>query len=105
MSPVAPVRRARCHITVWWFDVDFEARCVRPEGHAGPHRDGVAWWDDHGLRVPHVTDDDSAGVEARGAHGGWKERAGIPRDVDPQVRQATTRRMAGHRRGARPVSP
>ena len=44
----------RCAVTVEWYGLDMIARCVRPEHHDGPHRDGVWWWDDHGLRVPQL---------------------------------------------------
>ena len=41
----------RCPVTVDWYGLDMTARCVRPERHDGPHRDGVWWWDSYGLRV------------------------------------------------------
>ena len=53
----------RCPVTVDWYGLDMTARCVRPEGHDGPHRDGVWWFDDYGLRVPQ--DDNSARTSAR----------------------------------------
>jgi len=46
----------RCPTTVDWYGLDMTARCVRPERHDGPHRDGVWWFDDHGLRVPQLVE-------------------------------------------------
>jgi hypothetical protein len=42
----------RCPATVWWHDVEFTARCLRPAGHTGAHRDGVHWFDDLGIIQP-----------------------------------------------------
>lgn len=42
---------SRCEARIYWFDIDVSARCVRPEAHDGPHRDGIRWFDDNGLQV------------------------------------------------------
>jgi hypothetical protein len=41
----------RCPVTVTWYETGVTVRCVRPDNHDGPHRDGVWWFDDWGLRV------------------------------------------------------
>lgn len=53
-TPNTAGRAHRCKVTVTWVDTGVTCRCLRPTGHDGPHRDGVEWFDDHGLRVPHV---------------------------------------------------
>lgn len=42
----------RCSSRIHWWDCDLDARCIRAYGHAGPHRDGVRWWDDNEAQVP-----------------------------------------------------
>lgn len=29
-----------------WYDGEYEGECELPKGHAGPHYDGLSWFDD-----------------------------------------------------------
>lgn len=46
------MKSQRCPTTVFWWDVQMTATCVRPAYHQGWHRDGVYWFDDEGNRRP-----------------------------------------------------
>ncbi|HEY2086411.1 MAG TPA: hypothetical protein VGH54_10365 [Mycobacterium sp.] len=48
-----------CEYSVHWWDVDIDETCRRPLGHHGHHTDGLWYFDDNGLRVPHGAEDDS----------------------------------------------
>lgn len=89
-TPAAAAPAGRCPVTVEWFGYDVTTRCVRPAGHGGAHRDGVWWFDDHGLRVPAP----EPVTNRRRRHGredtaGWKERKGQPRSVHPSIARRT----------------
>lgn len=43
---------ALCGRPVHWYDADLTTSCLRPAGHDGLHRDGLYWFDQHGLRAP-----------------------------------------------------
>lgn len=36
----------RCAQFVSWWDGEYEGECELPEGHRGPHFDGLSWYDD-----------------------------------------------------------
>lgn len=36
----------RCARFVSWWDGEYEGECELPEGHGGPHFDGLSWYDD-----------------------------------------------------------
>lgn len=35
-----------CGKFVYWWDGEYEGECELPEGHDGPHFDGLSWYDD-----------------------------------------------------------
>lgn len=35
-----------CYETVFWYDGEYEGECELVKYHAGPHFDGLSWWDD-----------------------------------------------------------
>lgn len=35
-----------CGEVVMWYDGEYEGECELPKGHAGPHYDGLSWFDD-----------------------------------------------------------
>lgn len=45
-------RPAICNRFVSWWDGEYEGNCELPEGHEGPHWDGMSWFDDEGKEVP-----------------------------------------------------
>lgn len=86
----APIVAAgRCPVTVEWFGYDHTSRCVRPAGHGGYHRDGVWWFDDHGLRVPAPEPAPERRRRGRTETAGWKERNGEPRRVHASTARRT----------------
>lgn len=40
-----------CYETVFWYDGEYEGECELVKYHAGPHFDGLCWWDDDRVEV------------------------------------------------------
>lgn len=45
------VSAKQCGVTVYWWDGEYEGECELPEGHDGPHFDGMSWYDDDNQEV------------------------------------------------------
>lgn len=40
-----------CDRFVYWWEGEYEGNCELPEGHDGPHYDGMNWFDDNNEAV------------------------------------------------------
>jgi hypothetical protein len=40
-----------CGRHVYWWDGEYDGNCGLPEGHEGPHFDGLSWFDDDNHEV------------------------------------------------------
>lgn len=45
MQPTSPEAKP-CGAFVSWWEGEYEGNCELPEGHDGPHFDGLSWYDD-----------------------------------------------------------
>lgn len=54
-----------CHARVVWWSGEYEGECARPDGHGGPHYDGLSWFDDGGEEVEAPDDAESLADMAR----------------------------------------
>lgn len=61
--PEQPIGSAHCPSRVYWWDGEYEGECGLPEGHNGPHYDGLSWWNDDGESVdePEAQSQDTRG--------------------------------------------
>jgi hypothetical protein len=58
MEPTSQVRE--CAAPVYWWEGEYDMACELPEGHDGPHFDGLSWFNDENEPVDDPTEQPSA---------------------------------------------